>query len=125
MITQLGNVTVTVRDLDDALSFYNGVLGLRVAFYDKKHRWLCFDTGRTTLSLTTPWNARAKKLIGVQTGVSFNVVDLRKTYTRLKKRGVKFLLPPRKEPWGGRLANFEDPDGNQYFLLQMPKDFGK
>ena len=26
---------------------------------------------------------------------------------------------------GGKLANFADPDGNQFFLLQMPKDFGR
>lgn len=125
MLTQLGNVTVVVKDLDKALKFYQDKLGLRLAFYDKKHDWLCFDTGRTALSLTMPWNKRAKKLVGARTGVSFYVDDIAKTYRALKKNKVKFHLAPRKEPWGGTLANFEDPDGNRFFLLQMPADFRK
>jgi len=118
MITQLGNVTVVVRDLDKALKFYRDTLGLRLAFYDK-------ENGPCALSLTVPWNKRAKKLVGVRTGVSFSVVDVKATYQRLKKKKVKFHLAPRKERWGGRVANFEDPDGNQFFLLQMPSDFRK
>jgi catechol 2,3-dioxygenase-like lactoylglutathione lyase family enzyme len=125
MITQLGNVTVVVSDLNKALKFYRDTLGLRVAFYDKEHDWLCFDTGKAALSLTVPWNKRAKKLVGVRTGVSFYVDDVKKTYTALKQKKVKFHLPPQKQKWGGRLANFADPDGNQFFLLQMPTDFRK
>jgi catechol 2,3-dioxygenase-like lactoylglutathione lyase family enzyme len=125
MLTQLGNVTVVVKDLDKALKFYQDKLGLRLAFYDKKHDWICFDTGRTALSLTMPWNKRAKKLIGARTGVSFYVDDITKTYRTLKKNKVKFHLAPRREAWGGKLANFEDPDGNRFFLLQMPSDFRK
>ncbi len=125
MITQLGNVTVVVKDLDKALAFYKDTLGLRLAFYHKDDNWLCFDAGRTALSLTTPWNKRAKKLLGIPTGVSFYVDDIKKTYKDLKKKKVRFHLAPRKEPWGGTLANFSDPDGNQYFLLQMPSDFRK
>ena len=123
MITQLGNVTVVVSDLDEALKFYRDTLGLRLAFFDRDHDWVCFDTGRCTLSLTVPWNKRSRKLVGVRTGVSFDVVDVKKTCQRLRKKKVKFHLPPRKQPWGGTVANFEDPDGNQFFLLQMPPDF--
>ncbi len=125
MITQLGNVTVVVNDLDAAQAFYRDVLGLRQAFFDRKHNWLCFECGRTAFSLVSPWNKRSRKLIGARTGISFYVDDVKKAYTALKKKGVKFHLAPRKEPWGGRLANFADPDGNQFFLLQMPKDWGK
>lgn len=123
MITQLGNVTVVVSDLDEAQAFYRDVLGLRQAFFDRKHNWLCFECGRTAFSLVSPWNKRSRKLIGARTGISFYVQDVKKAYTALKKKGVKFHLAPRKESWGGRLANFEDPDGNQFFLLQMPKDW--
>ncbi len=125
MITQLGNVTVVVKDLSRSLKFYRDRLGLRLAFYDKKHHWVCFDAGRTALSLTVPWSKKSKKLVGVRTGVSFYVDDVAKTYKELRKNDVKFTLRPRKEPWGGILANFEDPDGNKFFLLQMPADFRK
>jgi len=102
-------------------------VGLRLCFYDRKHDWVCFDcgAGRTTFSLTTPWNRQAKKLIGVRTGVSFQVDDIEKTYRQLAKKKVRFSLKPRKERWGGIVANFEDLDGNKYFLLQMPSGFAK
>ena len=127
MITQIGNVTVVVKDLGRSLKFYRDKLGLRLCFFDKPHDWVCFDcgAGRTTLSLTTPWNQAAKRLLGVKTGVSFLVDDIEKTYGQLKKRRVKFTLKPRKERWGGILANFEDLDGNKFFLLQMPSGFAK
>jgi catechol 2,3-dioxygenase-like lactoylglutathione lyase family enzyme len=127
MITQLGNVTVIVRDLSKALRFYRDKLGLNLCFYDRKHAWVCFDCagGRTALSLTTPWNREAKKLVGVKTGVSFYVDDIEKTVKAFTRRKVKFTLQPRKERWGGIVANFEDPDGNKFFLLQMPGDFRK
>ncbi len=127
MITSLGNVTVVVRDLRKALRFYRDKLGLHLAFFDKKNAWLCFDCrgGRTALSLTTPWNRESRKLVGVKTGVSFYVDDIEKTVKELTRRKVKFTLPPRRERWGGTLANFEDPDGNKFFLLQMPSGFAK
>jgi len=125
MITQLGNVTVVVADIGRSRKFFRDKLGLRLSFYDKKHDWLCFDAGRVALSITTPWNKSARKLVGVKTGVSFYVDDVQATYKDLKKKGVKFTLKPRKEPWGGLLANFEDPDGNKFFLLQMPAGFAK
>ncbi len=125
MITQLGNVTVVVKDLNRSLKFFRDKLGLRLAFFDKKHDWVCFDSGRTALSLTVPWSKKARKLVGVRTGVSFYVDDIEKTYKDLRKKNVRFSLKPRKEPWGAMLANFRDPDGNRFFLLQMPTDFRK
>ena len=127
MITQIGNVTVVVKDLGKSLRFYRDKLGLRLCFFDRKHDWVCFDcgAGRTTLSLTTAWNKPAKKLVGIKTGVSFLVDDIEKTYKGLLKKKVKFTLKPRRERWGGILANFEDLDGNKFFLLQMPGGFAK
>jgi len=124
MITQIGLHTVVVKDLGKALKFYRDTLGLRVAFYSRKLKWLTFDCGhRDVLSLTVPWNKQSKKLVGARTGISFFVDDIEKTYRELKQQKVRFHLAPRKEKWGGVLANFADPDGNRFFLLQMPSDF--
>ena len=127
MITQLGNVTVVVKDLGKSLRFFRDKVGLRLCFFDRKHDWVCFDcgAGRTTFSLTTPWNRSARKLVGVRTGVSFQVDDIEKTYKAMARKKVTFTLKPRKERWGGLVANFEDLDGNKFFLLQMPHGFAK
>ncbi len=125
MITQLGNVTVVVKDLRRSLKFFRRTLGLRLAFWDRKTDWVCFDTGRATFSVTVPWDKKSRKLRGVRTGVSFLVDDIDKTYRDLKAKKVRFTIKPRTEPWGGLLASFKDPDNNRYFLLQMPTDFRK
>ena len=125
MVTQLGNVTVVVKDLSRSLRFFRDKVGLRLAFYDRKHKWVCFDAGRMAFSLTTPWNRAAKKMVGRRTGLSFYVDDIEKTVKQMTKKRVKFNFPPRRQPWGGILANFHDPDGNRYFLLQMPSGFDK
>lgn len=125
MIIQLGNVTVVVKDLNKSLRFFRDKIGLRLAFFDKKHKWVCFDAGRTAFSLTTAWNKESKKMVGRRTGLSFYVDDIEKTVKSLKRKGVKFTFPPRLQPWGGILAAFRDLDGNRYFLLQMPPGFDK
>ncbi|MYE83616.1 MAG: hypothetical protein F4X36_17595 [Gammaproteobacteria bacterium] len=33
-----------------------------------------------------------------------------------------FTRPPTREPWGGYMAIFADPDGNTYYLDQVPAD---
>ncbi len=83
MVTTLGNVTVVVKDLSRSLRFFRDKIGLRLAFYDKKHKWVCFDAGRMAFSLTTPWNAAAKKMVGRRTGLSFYVDDIEKTVKAL------------------------------------------
>jgi catechol 2,3-dioxygenase-like lactoylglutathione lyase family enzyme len=120
MITALGNCTVVVKDLNKSLRFFRDKIGLRLNFFDKKHDWVNFDTGRAAFSLTTAWNREAKKMIGRRTGISFFVDDMEKTVKALKKKRVRFTLEPHKRNWGGELAAFKDIDGNSYFLLQMP-----
>lgn len=38
---------------------------------------------------------------------------------RMTKAGVEFPEPLRKEEWG-RMAKFADPDGNVFWLLEVP-----
>ena len=125
MVNALGNVTVVVKDLNKSLRFFRDKIGLRLAFYDKPNKWVCFDAGRMAFSLTTSWNKESKKMIGRRTGLSFYTDDIEKTAKALKQKPVKFTLRPHKRSWGGQLAAFQDIDGNSYFLLQMPSGFDK
>jgi len=52
--------------------------------------------------------------------VSLTVDDVARTYEELAKRGVDFVSPPAKQPWGGVIAHFRDPDGNVLTLLGAP-----
>ena len=50
-------------------------------------------------------------------GVSLAVPDIFGAHKALTDRGVEFIAPPEKQPWGGVLAHLRDPDGNVITLL--------
>ena len=72
-----------------------------------------FDAGAVTLGLAQADDA---SLIGRHTGVGFIANDVDARYTELTAKGVGFEMPPTKQPWGGTLALFKDPDANVYYL---------
>lgn len=53
------------------------------------------------------------------TGIAFITDDLTTLATRMSKHGVRFPSPPQKQAWGS-MAKFEDPDGNIFWLLEVP-----
>jgi len=69
--------------------------------------WSEFATGETTLGLhpASDKNGAGKIEMG------FNVPDLTKFYDDMRAKGVKFPMPPKKQDFGGMLAQFEDSEG--------------
>ena len=53
------------------------------------------------------------------TGIAFITDDLDGLSGRMRSAGVKFPEPVRRESWGG-MGKFADPDGNIFWLMQMP-----
>ncbi len=53
--------------------------------------------------------------------INFAVEDIEAEHARLREAGVAFSRPPGREPWGGLVATFADPDGNTLQLLQLPE----
>ena len=60
--------------------------------------------------------------MGRHTGVGFGIPDLETSYTELESRGVVFKMKPSKQPWGGFMALFSDPDENVFYLDELPDD---
>jgi len=52
------------------------------------------------------------------------VDDLDVAHAALSDKGVRFTRPPTREPWGGYMAVFADPDGNTYYLDQTDPHHG-
>src|SRR5947209_10443806 len=108
---QLQSVFVFVRDLDRALFFYCGTLGLPL-----RHRWPGgAEVGGTgaALTLAVADADTALEAIGRTTGITF-AVD-RVTARSLAQRGL-FRTDPLHYPWG-TLAMVADPDGNEFAFL--------
>lgn len=53
------------------------------------------------------------------TGIAFVTDDMDALAARMAKGAVKFPEPPKKEAWG-KAAKFADPDGNIFWLFEMP-----
>ncbi len=112
-------VRVFVADWSRALRFYTETLGIPTTFRDDTMGWAQLATGEGQLALErlAPDDPEAPHLVGRFTGVSLEVPDIEAAYRTLIGRGVEFHAPPQKQPWGGVLAHFRDPDGNLLTLL--------
>lgn len=57
--------------------------------------------------------------------INLAVSDIHAAHARLAAAGVSFTRPPEREPWGGWIATFADPDGNTLQLMQLPDAEGE
>ena len=103
--TQLRYVIKLVADMNKAVQFYRDVLGLRVKF--ESPGWSEFVTGETTLALhpASSQNPAGKVEVG------FTVADVEAFYRDMRAKGVLFTMPPKKQDFGGVLAQFVDSEG--------------
>ena len=109
----VGYVNVFVSDFQRAVAFYKDILGLSLNQSDEDFGYASFNTGSISFAIA---KTDDPALLGRHTGVGFIVNDIDSTYATLLERGVDFEMPPTKQPWGGVLALFKDPDGNIYYL---------
>ena len=112
-------VRVWVTDWARALDFYTNTLGIATTFCSDEMGWAQLATGEGQLALerADPADPESTALVGRHVGVSLSVKDMDETYKTLVSRGVDFVGPPAKQPWGGTLAHLRDPDGNVITLL--------
>src|SRR5882724_3911119 len=118
MITQLKFVGIPTRDQSRALKFYTEQLGFEVSTdqpFDEQQRWieLRIANSATRVVLFTPEGHESR--IGSFFNGAFACDDVQATYRQLSARGVEFVSPPKKQPWG-EFAIFKDPDGNQFVM---------
>lgn len=118
MIKGIKFVNIPVKDQDRALAFYTEKLGFQVATDQPMgpgQRWieLKIPGADTGISLFTPPGHEDR--VGTFVGFSLYSHDVEKTYEELRARGVEFVAPPKKEPWGTSVI-FKDPDGNQLHI---------
>jgi len=128
MKQSLGLAALLVRDYDEALEFFVGVLGFRrvedtyIAAQDK--RWVVIappGSGETSLLLARAVNPEQSSRIGNQTGgrvfLFLYTDDFWRDYQAYKARGVCFVRDPKVESYG-TVAVFKDLYGNLWDLVQ-------
>jgi catechol 2,3-dioxygenase len=101
------------RDMDRAVAFYEGVLGLELASRAGAG-WAEFSAGPIRLAL----HATEGSELPPGGTVVFKVNDLDEATSALRQRGVAFDGHEAEVPGVGRFATFHDPDGNPIQLIE-------
>ena len=128
-MSNLELVTLVVRDYDAAIRFFVDVLQFQLVEDSpsltndgRPKRWVVVrpDRGQTGILLARADGERQGSIAGQQfagrVGLFLRVDDFEATYRRLVSAGVRFVSPPRDEPYG-RLVVFLDVEGNRWDLL--------
>ena len=124
----LALVSLVVRDYDEAIAFYVGILGFDLIedslVADQNKRWVVVAPPGATesrLLLARATDEEQAAHIGNQTGgrvfLFLQTDDLDRDYRNYKDKGVVFVRPPKQESYG-TVAVFQDLYGNLWDLLQ-------
>ena len=113
----IGQIHVSVSDVDRAVAFYRDVLGMRFLFQVPGQPMAFFDCDGVRLYLGRPESSEFRS----NPVLYFDVPDIDEAFTALGERGVEFRDEPHvvrrtdaTELW---MAAFVDPDGNNLVLM--------
>ena len=117
-----GNATVFVSNMDRAIEYYTGVLGLKLT-NRFGNDWATVEAGKgLTIGLhpaSPNYPAPGTKggmMLGLEVDEAIDsVVD------RLKEKGVKIKGAVMRSE-AGNFAHFEDPDGNEFYIWEVNRN---
>ncbi len=122
MITSLANVTVLVKDYDEAIQWYTENLGLELRMDGSmggEYRFVTVGVkgqGDVSIVLHKPVDGYPEAHSNVH-GLLFHCDDCRAMVEDLRSSGVQITLEPEQQPWGTQ-AVFLDLYGNSHVLLE-------
>ncbi len=109
-------INVTSEDPDRLTTFYRDVVGL------PKNPDVgegAFDVGGATFLVDGHSETKGPTKEPQRVLINFFVDDLKAEQERLEGQGVKFIRSAGREPWGGVISTFLDPDGNYCQLIEF------
>jgi catechol 2,3-dioxygenase-like lactoylglutathione lyase family enzyme len=117
-------VTVHIRDIERARTFYKEVLGLReVSFLPRASRAAFAIPGTSTLlTMHVLGETEGGREPGTVSGIVFSHRDPRSACAEIRRRGGTIVDEPETFPTAlgtVTLGVFADPDGNQFVLRHI------
>jgi predicted enzyme related to lactoylglutathione lyase len=113
----IGQIHVSVKDVDRSVAFYRDVLGIPFLFRVEGQPMAFFDCDGVRLYLGTPESPE----FASNAVVYFRVEDIDEAHAALRERGVAFVDEPHliahmpdHDLW---MTAFRDPDGNHLVLM--------
>ena len=130
VISGLQAISVHIRDIQKARTFYREVLGLKEVSFDGAANRAVFAIpgipSRLTMHIMAPEEGRAGSP-GTVSGVSFRSTDPAAACEEIPRRGGVVTIKARNVKAGGTTfvrAVFADPDGNEFVPLE-PTGLGR
>jgi len=125
MKLKLGPIQVFVSDIEKAKKWYTKVLGMKLVKEYPDFKCILLKLGKIEFDIGVPdpcWGEGWDKVkVGGRTPIFFETDNIKKTYKKLKDKGVKFVEELSERPWGELKAVFSDPDGNEFNLIEVVK----
>ena len=131
MIQSIAHVALVVRDYDEAIAWFTGMLGFTLVAdeYQKEQdkRWVLVAPPGSPPSGTSLLLARASTpeqaaYVGDQAGgrvfLFLRTDDFDRDHAAMTAKGVVFVRPPALQPYG-KVAVFLDLYGNRWDLVQF------
>lgn len=117
MKLNLNQITISVKDVERAIEFYQKLgLKLIVKSLPRYARFECL-AGETTFSLH-----QSDEKINDSTWIYFETETLDEDVKKLLDLGIEFETLPANQTWLWREARLKDPDGNQLILFYAGKN---
>ena len=126
MTHSFANVALVVRDYDEAIAFYTGVLGFVLAedvAMGNGKRWVRVvpSGGGAGLILAKASGPHQETRVGDQTGgrvfLFLHTNNFMRDYEAWRAKGVEFIEGPREEEYG-TVGVFHDLYGNKWDLIE-------
>ena len=126
MTQRIAQLSLLVRDYDEAIAFYVGKLGFDLiedTALSETKRWVVVAPkgGGARLLLAQASGERQIAAVGDQSGgrvfLFLRTDDFTADHAAFIERGVHFIEPPRRESYG-QVAVFEDLYGNRWDLIE-------
>jgi len=117
---RIGYVIVGVGDFDRSIAFFRDTMGFELLHAEAQFQFAAFKVGELQFSIAGGGGGgdAGHGTGGRNTGIGFMVDDVDAVHAELAGKGVRFTMAPSKQPWGGYMAMFADPDDNIYYLDQ-------
>ena len=119
-VTNIQSISIGVSDQDRALDFDVGALG-----FEKRQdqqfgemRWLTVAPAGSVTEIVLTHGYAMDDRVGTFSAMVLGTDDIQATFEDWKAKGVQFTEEPTRQPWGMMQAQFVDPDGNSYVLVQ-------
>ena len=125
MKQNLAQVSIVVKDYDEAINFYTNKLGFELTEdtrLSETKRWVLVSPPGSSckLLLAKAANDEQKSRIGNQTGgrvfLFLHTDDFWRDYNRYMQNNIEFVRPPSVEEYG-TVAVFKDLYGNMWDLI--------